>query len=208
MMNTLCTEADTQDAALVDGRPVNQWVKGANLYPDFTLENHNIFHPAYVGCSCYFLTQAVMYYTFGGRPVPQAATHHLTDTWHMFQAIILPWGEAAYPQGMDWELHGLPYLNLYASLATHKKDPLAARMEQCSLQYLRAWQLMGQGSLAISGSRFESLVTPSTPNKLPMAFWRTGSSGERRAKLRHSRQQFASRACAIIHMWTSSPIAH
>ena len=95
-----------------------------------------------------------MYYTYGGRPVPQAATHHLLDTWRMFQSIILPWGEAAYPQGMDWELHGLPFINLYASLATHWHDPFAARMEQCSLQYLRAWQMMGQGSLAIPGSRF------------------------------------------------------
>ncbi len=154
MMNTLCTEADTHDATLVDGRPVDQWVTGANLQPDFTLENHNIFHPAYVGCSCYFLTQAVMYYTYGARPVPQAATHHLLDTWRMFQSIILPWGEAAYPQGMDWELHGLPYINLYASQATHWRDPFAARMEQCSLQYLRAWQQMGHGSLSIPGSRF------------------------------------------------------
>ncbi len=154
MMNTLCTEGDTHDATPVDGQPVNEWVKGANLYPDFTLENHNIFHPAYVACSCYFLTQAVMYYTFGSKPVPQSATHHLMDTWRMFETIILPWGEVAYPQGMDWELHGLPYLNLYASLATHNHDSLAAHMEQCSLQYLRAWQLMGEGSLAIPGSSF------------------------------------------------------
>ena len=154
MMNTLCTEADTRNGATVDGRPVDQWMHGANLYPDFTLENHNIFHPAYVACSSYFLTQAEMYFTYARRPIPQAATHHLIDTWRMFQTIILPWSETAYPQGMDWELHGLPYINLYASLATHWQDPFAARMEQCSLQYIRAWQEMGQGSLAIPGSTF------------------------------------------------------
>ena len=152
MMNTLCTEADTHDTTLVDGRPVNEWVKGANLQPDYTLENHNIFHPSYVACSSYFLTQAVMYHTYTRRPVPQAATHHLLDTWHMYQTVILPWGEAAYPQGMDWELHGLPYINLFASLATHWQDPLAAHLEQCILQYLRAWQTMRNGSLAIPGS--------------------------------------------------------
>jgi hypothetical protein len=153
MMNTLCTDADTRDEELVDGRAVNQWVGGANLQPDFTLENHNIFHPSYVGCSCYFLTQAQMYYTFAGRPIPQAASHHLGDTWRMFQSILLPWGEAAYPQGMDWELHGLPFIDLYATLATHDKDPFAARMEQSILQYMRAWQKMGEGSLAFPGSR-------------------------------------------------------
>ena len=153
MMNTLSTEADLHDTRLLDGRAVNQWVRGTNLQPDFTLENHNIFHPSYVGCSSYFLTQAAMYYTYAGRPVPQAATHHLMDTWRMFQTIILPWGEAAYPQGMDWELHGLPYINLFASLGTLKKDPFAVHMERSSLQYLRSWQMMGQGSLSIPGSR-------------------------------------------------------
>lgn len=154
MMNTLCTAADLDDTRLSDGRPVNQWVTGANLQPDFTLENHNRFHPSYVGCSSYFLTQAVLYYTYAGRSVPDAATHHLLDTWRMFKTILLPWGEAAYPQGMDWELHGLPFLNLFAALGTHWRDPFAARMEQQSLQYLRAWQNMCQGSLALPGSRF------------------------------------------------------
>lgn len=153
MMNTLCTEADTHDPSLVDGRPVSEWVKGANLQPDYTLENHNIFHPSYVGCSCYFLTQAVMYYTYARHPVPQAATHHLIDTWKMFQATLLPWGEPACPQGMDWELHGLTFINLYASLSTHWHDPLAAHLEQCILQYLQAWKMMCHGSLAIPGSR-------------------------------------------------------
>lgn len=153
MMNTLCTEADTHDARLADGRPVSEWVKGPNLQPDFTLENHNIFHPSYVGCSCYFLTEASVFYRYAGRPIPQAADHHLADTWRMFRTILLPWGEAAYPQGMDWELHALPFINLFAARATRDRDPLASRMEQCSLQYMRAWQEMDHGSLAFPGSR-------------------------------------------------------
>lgn len=152
MMNTLCTAADTNDTSVVDGRAVKDWVLGANLQPDYTLENHNIFHPSYVGCSSYFLTQAALCYTYAGRPVPQAATHHLLDTWRMFRTVILPWGEVAYPQGMDWELHGLPYINLYAALATHDKDPFAALVEQNSLQYMRSWQVMCDGSLTLAGS--------------------------------------------------------
>lgn len=99
MMNTLSVPQDQQDKSLVDGRPISEWFAGANLNPDFTLENHNIFHPSYMACSSYFMTQAEMYYTFAGRPIPQAATHHLMDTWKMFQTIILPSGESAYPQG-------------------------------------------------------------------------------------------------------------
>lgn len=154
MMNTLCTSNDLRDTTVVDGKPVNQWVRGANLQPDFTLENHNIFHPSYVGCSSYFLTEAALFYTYAGRPVPEAASHHLLDTWRMFQAVILPWGESAYPQGMDWELHGLPFFNLFAALATQRQDLVAARLENINLQYFRAWQVMRHGDFSIPGSRF------------------------------------------------------
>ena len=152
MMNTLCTEADRHDTSLVDGREVKDWVRGANLQPDYTLENHNIFHPSYVACSSYFLTDAQMLYTYAGKPIPQAATHHVMDIWQMDRTIILPWGEVAYPQSMDWELHALPYINLYAALATHGKDPFAAHAEQDTLQYLRAWQILCDGSLTLPGS--------------------------------------------------------
>ena len=153
MMNTLSVPQDALDKTLVDGRPASEWFSGANLSPDFTLENHNIFHPSYMGCSSYFMTQAEMYYTYAGRPVPQAATRHLLDTWKMFQTIILPSSEAAYPQSMDWELHGLSFINLFASLASRHHDALAARMENNCIQYMRAWQTMCHGDLAVPGSR-------------------------------------------------------
>ncbi len=153
MMNTLSAPQDSQNKSLVDGRPVCDWVIGPNLQPDFTLENHNIFHPCYVACSSYFLTQTAMYYTYAGRPIPAAASHHLMDTWRMLQTIIQPCGESAYPQGMDWELHGISFINLYASLGTWQRDPLAARMEEVTLQYLRAWQKLCHGDLTVPGSR-------------------------------------------------------
>ncbi len=138
----------------MDGRPVSEWVHGANLNPDFTLENHNILHPSYILCSSYFLTQTAMQYRYGGRPVPQAATHHLMDTWRMFETILLPTGENVYPQGQDWELHGLNPIQLFASIGTLMKDPVAAEMERVNLQYMRAWQEMAGGSLAVPGSSF------------------------------------------------------
>jgi hypothetical protein len=153
MVNTLSAPQDRNDQTLLDGRPVSEWFCGENLFPDFTLENHGFFHPAYVACSSYFMTQAAMHYTLAHRPIPQAATHHLLDVWRMFREIILPPGEPAYPQGMDWELHGIPVINLFASLATCQKDPLAAHWEQTSLQYMRAIQIMENGDLAPPGSR-------------------------------------------------------
>ena len=118
MIHTLSAPQDQDDQTLVDGRPVSEWYTGANLHPDFTLENHGFFHPSYVGCSCYFLT------------------------------------EAAYPQGMDWDLHGTPYVSLFAALASYQKDPMAARLEEVYLQYMRAWQEKEKGDLALTGSPY------------------------------------------------------
>jgi hypothetical protein len=153
LMNTLSVPRDMKDKTPVDGRPINEWVSGVNLNPDFTLENHGIFHLSYVQCSCYFLTQSAMLYAYAGRPVPEATTHHLMDTWRMFRTLLLPLGETAFPQGMDWELHGLPPTNLFASLGRYMKDPLAAGTEKINAQYLRAWQEMCGGDLAVPGSR-------------------------------------------------------
>ncbi|MGZ4972430.1 MAG: hypothetical protein ACXWDN_06690 [Limisphaerales bacterium] len=152
MMNTLSAPQDATDKTIVDGRPVSEWFNGANVHSDFTLENHGFFHPSYVACSCYFLTDTAMIYSYAHRPIPQAATHHLLDTWGMFEKYILPTGEAAYPQGMDWELRGVPYINLFASLARYQSDAFAARVEKTYLQYFRTWQQMGHGDLAVPGS--------------------------------------------------------
>jgi hypothetical protein len=171
MMNTLSAPQDATNTTLVDGRSVSNWFSGANVHSDFTLENHGFFHPSYIACSSYFLTQAAMYYTYAHQPVPQAANHHLLETWHLFQKFILPNGEAAYPQGMDWELHNLPYVNLYASLACYQKDPLAARMERQSIQYFRAWQEMSaDGSLTFPGSKFGFTRHACTIDQITWAF--------------------------------------
>ena len=154
MINTLSTPQDQDDKTVVDGRPVSEWFTGANLHPDFTLENHGFFHPSYVACSCYFLTETAMYFTYAHEPIPAAATHHLMDTWRMYQGILLPTGQAAYPQGMDWDLRGTPYITLFATLASYQKDPVAARLEEVFLQYMRAWQVKEKGDLAVTGSPF------------------------------------------------------
>ena len=153
MINTLSAPQDRQDHSLVDGRPLSEWFAGENVHSDFTLENHGFFHPAYVACSSYFLTQAAMYYTYAHRPIPQAATHHLLDTWRMLQPMVLPCGSPLIPREWTGSCTVSPYLNLYASLGTYQKDPLAARMEKICLQYLRDWQVMCQGDLAVPGSR-------------------------------------------------------
>ena len=98
MINTLSVPQDAQEQRLVDGRPVSEWFAGANLQPDFTLENHNIFHPSYVACSSYFLTQAAMYYMHAGVPSPRRRPTTCWTPGSMFQTILLPAASRLIPK--------------------------------------------------------------------------------------------------------------
>ena len=47
VLSSFLRPADEQNDALVDGRPVREPFTGANLFDDFTLENHNLVHSDY-----------------------------------------------------------------------------------------------------------------------------------------------------------------
>jgi hypothetical protein len=65
-----------------------------------------------------------------GWDVPCLVLGELMFPSHPHHAV---WRETALKY---WELHDLPFIDLYGTLGTHGNDPFAARMEQMSLQYL------------------------------------------------------------------------
>jgi len=154
MMNALSVPRDAKDERIVDGRRVKDWVCTVNVHPDFTLENHGFFHPTYTMVSPAEVGQGAMFYAYAGRPIPQAAGHHLMDNWRLLQTIMLPSGCWAFPQGMDWALNSDGHIHYLAWLATYEKDPLAAGMEKRVAQYIRGHQaLFGDGRFAGPSSR-------------------------------------------------------
>ena len=74
------TAKDLQDSTPGDcGRPVKNWVVGANIHDDFSLENHNRFHIDYVfACYRFFIYGAAMH-RLGGNSIPGAFRHHTAD---------------------------------------------------------------------------------------------------------------------------------
>ena len=102
MMNTLCTESDTQRPATPS--TARRWISGfkaANLYPDYTLENHK--HLSSV------LRRLQFIFSDAGGPVlhlrrpPDTRRGQPSSSGHVAHVSIdhPPLGEAAYPQGMD-----------------------------------------------------------------------------------------------------------
>lgn len=144
------TAADLSDDTLGDdGRPVKDWVVGANLHDDFSLENHNRFHVGYVYAAYRFLIQDAALFRLGGRPIPLAFRHHIED---VHREIILPCMNggkyAVFVSDNDWKRYHLwtesPVVHGYVSLL--ERSRLASALEEESLRRsVAAWDRFPDG---------------------------------------------------------------
>lgn len=154
MMNTYSTLADKSDATVVDGKAVSTWVRGANLHPDLTLENHGIFHPVYQMVPINELGTSAVFYKMGNLTPPTAVQHNVLNVWNkVLKKIALPEGEWIYPNGVDWMVHDYEHLPAYSFMATFFKDADATMLESRTLEYMRA-----RANLQTNGSYFGSLI--------------------------------------------------
>ena len=143
-MNSYGTAEDEKDNTLVDGKAVATWVVGANVHPDYTLENHGIFHPWYQTCVLTLLTESALFYKKAGLPIPGSLSHNVMNTWNnVIKKILVADGEFAYTNGCDWAMHvystGLAGI---VALATYYRDVDASFFESRLVQYQRARQLI------------------------------------------------------------------
>ena len=106
-MSAFLRPADARSAAVVDGRPVSEWFEGANIYDDFTLENHHIVHPDYMTAFSLNLGCALDL-SLAGRTPPEALRHNLDGLYENLKWFCLPDGGFVYPSGQDWGLFRNP----------------------------------------------------------------------------------------------------
>ncbi len=120
-----------------DGRPVKDWVVGANIHDDFTLENHNRFHIDYE-LTCYrFLYYDAAMYRLGRNPLPGALRHHTLD---VYEKVMLRCTDAArfavYVSDNDWKRYHAwtesPCVHGYIALT--ESSPLASALEEQALR--------------------------------------------------------------------------
>lgn len=115
--------ADETSQEIVDGRPVLEQFTGANIYDDFTLENHGRVHPDYMG-TYPLLMGCVLDYVMSGRQAPQATTHNCAGIYAILKWFSLPSGGFVYPNGQDWELLRDPeWLYTHLLMAAQGDDP-------------------------------------------------------------------------------------
>jgi hypothetical protein len=127
--------ADLKSDITIDGINLNTF-KGANVYDDYTLENHGIVHPDYMGA--YMLTtQFALDYKIQHKKIPDFIFFNIRGIYENLKWFALPDGGLNYPSGQDWTIFGNPdWLFHHCHMAAFFKDPdapeLARRVLDCT----------------------------------------------------------------------------
>lgn len=133
VMSAYLRPADEHSDKLVDGRPVSAQFTGANIYDDFTLENHDKVHPDYMGAFTLSVTCRLDHVMTGRQP-PEATLHNVPGIYENLKWFFLPDGGCVYPNGEDWELFvNIPgWSDLHVEMAVYARDPDAwSLLQKC-----------------------------------------------------------------------------
>ncbi len=134
--------------AWYDTKTIADLYKGQNLYGDYSLQNHNLFHTSYQNVVQQELGEAALALKLFQQGL------HGTETWktnalmHHNQEVqdsILNWlalpdGELAMPNGNDWSLFLYDQITSYSTLACFLQDPHALMLENMAYKYIQARQ--------------------------------------------------------------------
>lgn len=120
----LCPDDAGKDI-LIDGRPLKEQFEGANIYNDYTLENHGLVHPDYMA-ACTQKGEIMIDYLATGRQVPDACMYNVDKIYEQLKNLLLPSGGFVYPTGQDWAIfRHCDWANLHAFCLYYYNDPEA-----------------------------------------------------------------------------------
>jgi len=127
-ISSFARKADLKSTRVVDGKPVSEWLGGANIFDDYTLENHDRVHPDYHTTAKMLLGQRMLYVWAGKQP-PEAFTFNTREVYRNIKIFSTPDGGYHYPNGQDWGLHRNPHwFNAHAQQSVLFGDREAARL--------------------------------------------------------------------------------
>ena len=120
-----------------DNVTVAQLYRGANLYDDYTLQNHGYFHTSYQNVVIQELGEALLAMKLMQRELYGKElwrTNALMHNCNEVQNEVLDWlaladGELAMPNGNDWSLFLYDQLTSYATMACFMRDADALMLE-------------------------------------------------------------------------------
>lgn len=121
---------------------------GQNLYDDYTLQNHNLFHTSYQNVVMQELGEAALalkLFQTGQGYEEKWKTNALMHNNQKVMDNVLNWlaltdGELAMPNGNDWSLFLYDQITSYTTLACFLRDANALMLENLAYKYIKARQ--------------------------------------------------------------------
>lgn len=124
-MSAFLRPKDQSSPVLIDGRPVAEQFTGANIFDDFTLENHGFVHPDYMTTFSLSLGCATDF-RMTGRTEPQALLWNVPGIYENLKWFILPDMGFLYPSGQDWTIFRQPaWITCHVLMFVYGRDPEA-----------------------------------------------------------------------------------
>lgn len=158
-INSYSHSSDAADKTVIDPEYDNKTVadlyKGQNLYDDWTLQNHNLFHTSYQNVVMQELGEAALalkLFQTGlyGKETwkSNALMHHNKEVMdNVLNWLALADGELAMPNGNDWSLFLFDQITSYSTMACFLRDPHALLLENMAYKNIKARQTTtGDGS--------------------------------------------------------------
>ena len=151
-INSYSHPSDQHNQKVIDPEYNNKTIAdlymGQNLYEDYSLQNHNLFHTSYQNVVQQELGEAALALKMFQQGLygeekwkTNALMHHNQEV----QDSILNWlaladGELAMPNGNDWSLFLYDQITSYSTLACFLQDPNALMLENMAYKYIKARQ--------------------------------------------------------------------
>ncbi len=149
-INSYSHPSDSKNNEIIDSWYDNSTVaslyRGANLYDDWTLQNHNFFHTSYQNVVIQELGEArLALKLFQGKNEKwksNALLHNCDSvTDNVINWLTLPDGEQAMPNGNDWSLFLYDQITSYSTMACMEQDRAALLFENKAYEQIRHRQL-------------------------------------------------------------------
>jgi len=121
---------------------------GKNLYDDYTLQNHNMFHTSYQNVVMQELGESLLALKMFQQGLNGTEKWKSKALMHNNQEVmdhILDWlatadGELAMPNGNDWSLFLFDQITSYSTQACFNRDPNALMLENLAYKNIKARQ--------------------------------------------------------------------
>ena len=151
-INSYSHYCDASNANAIDpdynATSVADLYKGNNLYSDYTLQNHNLFHTSYQNVVMQELGEAALALKLfqsgnGGSKVwaSNALQHNNQEVMdNVLNWLALADGELAMPNGNDWSLFLYDQITSYSTQACFQRDPNALMLENLAYKQIKARQ--------------------------------------------------------------------